>query len=98
VTKRSDTSPALPEPNPDAVLDDLPKALADGYIDLRIAACHVARKHPRPAFRQPLATILATATDEYLRRYAVDAARANGIPAKYDPNAPFVDQAAENPD
>jgi beta-lactamase regulating signal transducer with metallopeptidase domain/WD40 repeat protein/HEAT repeat protein len=84
-----------PEPIPNEVLDYLPTALADDYIDLNIAACHVAQKHPRPAFREPLQKILDTAKDQYLRKYAVDAARANGMKAKYDPNAPFVDPAAE---
>lgn len=86
----------IPEPVPDAVLDFLPTALADDYVDLQIAACHMAKKHPRPSFREPLQRILDSAKDTYLRKYAVDAARANGLKAKYDSDAPFVDQDAED--
>ncbi len=86
----------LPAPIPAEILDYLPTALAHEYIDLQIAACHVAQKNPRPAYREPIQRILDTAKDEYLRKYAVDAARANGIQAKYDANAPFVDAEKEN--
>ncbi len=86
----------LPTPIPAPILDDLPTALAHEYIDLQIAACHVAKSHPRPAYREPLQKILDTAKDPYLRKYAVDAARANGIRAKYDADAPFVDAEKEN--
>lgn len=88
----------LPQPVPDEVLEFLPTALAHEYVDLQIAACHVAKQHPRAAYRAPLEKILETATDEYLRKYAVDAARANGIKAKYDAHAPFVtpEEAAED--
>ncbi len=86
----------LPTPIPADVLDYLPTALTHDYIDLQIAACEIARKNPRPAYREPLQKVLDTAKDEYLRKYAVDAARANGIKAKYDANAPFVDAEKEN--
>jgi hypothetical protein len=69
----------LPSPIPPEVLDYLPTALAHDYIDLQIAACHVAQKNPRPAFRKPLQKILESAKDEYLRKFATEAARANGI-------------------
>lgn len=86
----------LPTPYPAEVLDYLPTALAHDYIDLQIAACHVAKNNPRPAYREPLQGILDTAKDPYLRKYSVDAARANGINAKYDADAPFVDAEKEN--
>ena len=75
------------------LVDYLPAAMAHDYVDLQIAACHIAKTHPRPAYRQPLQTILDTAKHKYLRKYAVDAARANGINAKYDADAPFVGPA-----
>ncbi len=90
----------LPQPVPEEVLEYLPTALASQAVDLQIAACHVARQHPRAAYRAPLQKILETASDEYLRKYAVDAARANGLKAKYDANAPFVtpeEAAADEP-
>lgn len=86
----------LPEPVPQEVLDYLPTAMANSYVDLQISACHLARKNPRALYREPLAKILETAKDPYLRKFAVDAARANGLTARYDANAPFVDQATEN--
>ncbi|MHC4400296.1 MAG: M56 family metallopeptidase [Planctomycetota bacterium] len=84
---------SLPDPIPDEVFDYLPTALAHDYVDLQIAACRLAERHPRAAYREPLKNILETATDKYLRRYAVEAARANGLSAEYDADAPFVDQA-----
>jgi beta-lactamase regulating signal transducer with metallopeptidase domain len=86
----------FPEPIPNEMLEYLQAALADDYIDLQIAACHIAEKHPRAAYRDPLQRILDTARDTYLRKFAVDAARVNGLAAKYDLDAPFVDAAAEN--
>ena len=88
----------LPQPIPEEVFEYLPTALASPAVDLQIAACHVARQHPRAAYRAPLQKILETASDQYLRKYAVDAARANGLKAKYDANAPFVtpEEAAED--
>jgi hypothetical protein len=87
----------LPEPIPDEVLEYLPTALAQDYVDLRIAACHVAEKHPRPIYQEPLKAILETATDKYLRKFAVDATRANGLEAQYDEGAPFVEQVPVQP-
>jgi HEAT repeat protein len=69
----------LPEPVPAAVLDLLPQQLAHEYIDLQIAACHVARKHPRPAFRQPLLQILKTGKEEHLLNAATVAGPPNGL-------------------
>ena len=69
----------FPEPVPAEVLDYLPTALAHDYIDLQIAACHIAAKHPRQAYREPLQKILDTAKEKYLREFAAEAARANGI-------------------
>jgi hypothetical protein len=80
----------LPEPIPDEVLDYLPTLLANEYVDLQIAACHVAEKHPRQDYQEPLKKILATGKEKFLRKFAVDAAKANGLPAKYDADAPFV--------
>lgn len=53
----------MPEPIPDAALDMLPQLLADDYVDLQIAACHIARKHPRETFREHLLLILKTAPE-----------------------------------
>ena len=86
---------SLPTPVPNEILEYLPESLGSDYVDLQIAACHVARKNPCEAYRAPLQKILDHARDKYLRKYAVDAARANGLVAKYDVNAPFVDQAEE---
>jgi HEAT repeat protein len=69
----------LPEPVPAAVLDLLPRLLADEYIDLQIAACHTARRHPRPAFRQPLLTILRTGKEEHLLNAAAAAGPPNSV-------------------
>jgi WD40 repeat protein/beta-lactamase regulating signal transducer with metallopeptidase domain len=88
----------LPATVPAEVLAYLPTALADNYVDLQIAACNVAKAHPDPAFREPLQKILDKADDKYLRKYAVDAARANGLKAQYDDDAPFVDKSAANPE
>jgi beta-lactamase regulating signal transducer with metallopeptidase domain/HEAT repeat protein len=70
----------LPEPVPAAALDLLPRLLADEYIDLQIAACHTARKHPRPAYRQPLLAILCTGKEEHLLNAATAAGPPNSIP------------------
>ncbi|MBS0264200.1 MAG: hypothetical protein JSS02_19845, partial [Planctomycetes bacterium] len=83
---------ALPRPAPPEILDRIPDFLQHPYVDLQIAACRVAMKEPRAAFRQPLQQILDKATDKYLRKIAVDAARANDMSAEYDADAPFVDQ------
>jgi hypothetical protein len=80
----------LPEPIPGEVLDYLPTLLAADYVDLQIAACHVAEKHPRQDYREPLKRILATGKEKFLRKFAVDAAKANGLSAEYDADAPFV--------
>jgi hypothetical protein len=77
----------VPEPVPPAVLDRLPRLLAGNSGDLQIAACRLAQKHPREAFRDPLLKILRQGRaskaeyllEEYLLNAAVDAARANGI-------------------
>lgn len=82
----------MPEPVPQEVFDHLPTLLADKYVDLQIAACHVAEKHPHAEFKKPLQQVLDSATEKYLRKFAVDAARANGLEAKYDKGAPFVSE------
>ncbi|MGE5191939.1 MAG: M56 family metallopeptidase [Deltaproteobacteria bacterium] len=69
----------LPEPIPDEVLDWLPAALASDYIDLAIAGCKIAEKHPRAAYKAPLQKLLATATEEYLVKFSRAAAKANGL-------------------
>jgi hypothetical protein len=69
----------LPDPIPEEVFDYLPIAFDHEYIDLKIAGCRIAEKHPRAAWREPLKQILDAAEDNYLRKHAVDAARANGI-------------------
>ncbi len=68
-----------PEPFPAAALDLLPQLLAHEYIDLQIAACHVARKHPRPAFKEPLQAILQKGKEEHLLNAATKAGPANGL-------------------
>jgi len=68
-----------PEPIPEAALQLLPKLLADPYVDLQIAACRTAAKHPREAFREPIRSILKKGTEEYLLNAATAAAAANGI-------------------
>jgi hypothetical protein len=80
----------LPEHVPEEVLNHLPKLLAHDYVDLQIAACRVAEKHPRAEFKEPLQRVLNTASERFLRKFAVDAARANGLDVKYDKGAPFV--------
>jgi HEAT repeat protein len=69
----------MPEPVPAAALDLLPGLLTDDYIDLQIAACHMARKHPRPAFRQPLLQVLHTGKEEHLLNAATAAGPPCGI-------------------
>jgi beta-lactamase regulating signal transducer with metallopeptidase domain/HEAT repeat protein len=69
----------LPEPIPEAALKMLPELLTHHYVDLQIAACHTARKHPRPACRQPLLTILRTGKEEHLLNAATAAGPPNGI-------------------
>jgi hypothetical protein len=69
----------MPEPIPEAALQEIPKLLADDYVDLQIAACHTARKHPREAFRQPLLEILRKGKEEHLLSAATEAAAANGV-------------------
>lgn len=69
----------MPEPIPEAALQEIPKLLADDYVDLQIAACHTARKHPREAFRQPLVEILRKGKEEHLLNAATEAAEANAI-------------------
>ncbi len=68
-----------PEPFPAAALDMLPQLMADEYIDLQIAACHVARTHPRPAYKEPLQTILLKGKEEHLLNAATKAGLANGL-------------------
>jgi len=70
----------MPDPIPDAALDKIPALLADPYVDLQIAACHTAQKHPRETFREPLLAILNKGTEQYLLNAAAAAAPANGIP------------------
>jgi HEAT repeat protein/tetratricopeptide (TPR) repeat protein len=70
----------MPDPIPDAALDKIPALLADPYVDLQIAACHTAQKHPRETFREPLLAILDKGTEQYLLNAAAAAAPANGIP------------------
>jgi hypothetical protein len=69
----------MPEPIPEAALEEIPRLLADDYIDLQIAACRVAQKHPRDAFRPPLLEILRSGKEEYLLNAATKAAEANGV-------------------
>jgi hypothetical protein len=69
----------LPEPIPDAVLDWLPQALASDYIDLAIAGCKIAEKHPRAAYKAPLQKLLDSATEQYLVKFSRTAAKANGL-------------------
>ena len=88
----------FPEPIPSEVLDYLPTALADNYVDLQIAACHIAEKNPREAYQRTTCQNSRNSNGRIPAKYAVDAARANGLKAKYDPAAPFVDQAKENAD
>ncbi|MFN0054476.1 MAG: M56 family metallopeptidase [Planctomycetales bacterium] len=78
----------LPQPMPQGLLDDvlkfIPQALAHSYIDLQIAACKLAEKHPQEAFREPLKTILESATEEHLIQFATAAAKANGVEPQDD--------------
>jgi hypothetical protein len=69
----------LPEPIPDEVLDWIPQALASDYIDLAIAGCKIAEKHPRAAYKRPLQKLLDTATEQYLVKFSRAAAKANGL-------------------
>jgi hypothetical protein len=69
----------LPEPIPDEVLDWIPAALASDYIDLAIAGCKIAEKHPRAAYKAPLQKLLKTATEQYLVQFSRAAAKANGL-------------------
>jgi hypothetical protein len=69
----------MPKPIPEEALRMLPKLLADDYVDLQIAACHTAGKHPREAFREPIRTILRTETEQYLLNAATGAGPPNGI-------------------
>jgi hypothetical protein len=68
-----------PEPFPVAALDMLPQLMTHEYIDLQIAACHVARTHPRPANKVPLQTILLKGKEEHLLNAATKASPANGL-------------------
>jgi hypothetical protein len=57
----------------------LPALLGDNYVDLQIAACHMAEKHPRKAFKEALAKILKTGKEPFLLNAATEAAEANGV-------------------
>ena len=73
----------MPEPIPAAALELLPGLLADEYVDLQIAACKVAGKHPRETFKEPLLKILRTEPRGpfgILLNVAAGASPANGIP------------------
>jgi hypothetical protein len=69
----------LPQPIPEAVFQMLPELLADDYVDLQIAACHVAKEHPRETFEKPILTILQTETEQYLLNAAAGAGPPNGV-------------------
>jgi hypothetical protein len=68
-----------PEPFPAAALALVPRLLAHEYVDLQIAACHVARKHPRAAYRAPLEKVLREAKEQYLLNAATAAGPPNGL-------------------
>ena len=69
----------LPEPIPDEILDWIPQALASDYIDLAIAGCKIAEKHPRAACKAPLQKLLETAQEQYLVKFSRAAAKSNGL-------------------
>ena len=69
----------MPEPIPEGALEMLPELLAHDYVDLQIAACHTAKKHPREACRKPILAILQTETEKNLLNAAASAGPANGI-------------------
>lgn len=69
----------MPEPIPASVLEMLPRLLAHDYVDLQIAACHTARRHPRKVFVEPILKILRSETEKHLLNAATKAAGANGV-------------------
>ncbi|HEX4124024.1 MAG TPA: M56 family metallopeptidase [Tepidisphaeraceae bacterium] len=87
----------VPEPVPKPILDLLPKMLADDYPDLQIAACHVATKNPRVAFRAPILKILETEKEVHLLDAAQEAAAANGIPKDQVTHALSAKRPKSNP-
>src|SRR5438874_2486507 len=62
----------MPTPVPRAVLDQLPLLIAHDYVDLAIAACHLARQYPQPSFQEPLLTVLKKGREQYLLNAASD--------------------------
>jgi hypothetical protein len=70
----------MPEPVPEGALALLPGLLGNEYVDLQIAACRVAEKHPRDLFRAPLARILEKGSEEHLLDAVTKAAPPNGVP------------------
>lgn len=72
----------MPEPMPETTLDMIPELLAHEDIDLQIAACHTAKKHPREDYKEPLLIILRTGTQSTfgeLLNAARDAALENAV-------------------
>jgi hypothetical protein len=49
------------------------------YIDLSIAACKIAERYPRPAYRKPLRKLLETATEMDLVKFSRAAANAKAM-------------------
>jgi hypothetical protein len=73
--KALENLPAMPS---QALRDRLPRLLADGDVDVRIAACHVAEQLKAPELRQPVLEALKTANEHWLLNAANNAASALG--------------------
>jgi hypothetical protein len=66
-------------PVPERLLDMLPEMLGDQYVDLAIAACHIAKMNPRKTFREPIQQILEKGREKHLLNAAAAAGPPNGV-------------------